>query len=368
MKWFGLIVLLLVVGAGWYGYNYWVKVSAAMAAAAEAAVVTAKVEKRDVEQLVRGRGEIKAPLTTEVKSEVNGRVTRVTVIAGTMVRKGDVLVELDKAELESQINEATHQIEASELRAEKMRRNLGREQRLLDARLVPQKQFDDLRIDTQLALNELKIYSARLETLRQQLAKTTIMAPRDGMVLKIDVQEGMVIIGAGSVSSGTSLMSVADLRQLEVNADLDEIDVAKLGVGMPVKLTLDSIPDLKLEGNIKFISPLAVTRETDKSIHVFPIIITFVTDDKRVKVGLTANVSISITRVENALALPISMVFSNEKSSYVYVKDQGKIAKKEVQTGISDNLYVEIKSGLSEGEVVSLNPAGEPKDKPGSRR
>jgi HlyD family secretion protein len=163
-------------------------------------------------------------------------------------------------------------------------------------------------------------------------------------------------------------MSVADLRQLEVNADLDEIDVAKLTVDMPVHLTLDSIPDLKLEGKIKFISPLAVTRETDKSIHVFPIIITFVTDDKRVKVGLTANVSISISRADKALALPVSMVFSNEKSSYVYIKENGKITKKDVQTGVSDNLYVEIKSGLNEGDIVSLNPAGEPKDKPGSRR
>jgi hypothetical protein len=178
-------------------------------------------------------------------------------------------------------------------------------------------------------------------------------------VLKVDVQDGMVIIGAGSVSSGSSLMTVADLGQLEVDADLDEIDVAKLATGMSVRLTLDSIPDLKLEGKIKFISPLAITRETDKSIHIFPIIVHIETNDPRVKVGLTANMAIPIAKAEQALVLPISMVFEDQKSSYVYVKDGAGVARKDITTGINDTSYIEIKGGLKEGDSVSLNPAGE---------
>jgi HlyD family secretion protein len=288
-------------------------------------------------------------------------VTRVAVAAGDSVKKGDLLVELDKSELESQINEASFQIEASQLHAEKMKLDLGREQQLIDAKLVSQKEFDDLKIDAQLAENQLEIDSAHAETLRQQLAKTTILAPRSGTVLKIDVLEGTVIIGAGSVSTGTSLMTVADLSQLEVDADVDEIDVAQLQVGMPVHLSLDSIPDLKLEGKIKFISPLAVARgdkaQTDDSIHVFPIVVTLDTTDPRVKVGLTANLAIPLSHVERALSLPLSMVFEDENTSFVYLRSNGTITRKNIKVGINDAEYVEIKSGLNEGDEVSLNPA-----------
>ena len=144
------------------------------------------------------RGEIKAPLTTEVKSEVNGMVVKVYVAAaGDSVKKGhDLLLELDKSELESQLNEAEHQIQASRLKVEQVKLDLGREQQLIDAKLVSQKEFDQARIDSELAANQLDIDTARAETLRRQLAKTTIVAPRAGTVLKIDVLEGMVIIGA----------------------------------------------------------------------------------------------------------------------------------------------------------------------------
>jgi len=357
MKWFVIVVVILLLAGGGAGYWYWHTTSlAAAAAATEDALVKTKVERRDIEEVVHGRGEIKAPLTTEVKSEVNGMVTQVSVVAGDTVKKGDLLVQLDKSELESQINEAIHQIEASKLKAEKAKLDLGREQQLIDAKLVSQKEYDEVRIDSALADNDLDINTAHVETLKQQLAKTTILAPRSGTVLKIDVLEGMVIIGAGSVSSGTELMTVADLSQLEVHADVDEIDVAHLQVGMPVHLSLDSIPDLKLEGKIKFVSPLAVPKEKDSAIHVFPIVVSVQTNDPRVKVGLTANLAIPISHVDKALALPISMVFEDEKTSFVYVKENGKATRKDIKVGINDDEYVEIKAGLNEGDEVSLNP------------
>src|SRR5260221_1390639 len=222
MKWLGLAAVIIFLVCAALGYQEWRSDSlAAAAAAADEALVKTRVERRDIEQFVHGRGEIKAPLTTEVKSEVNGLVTHVSVVAGDSVKKGDLLVELDQSELKSQINEASHQIEASRLRAEKMKLDLGREQQLLEAKLVSQKEFDQVKMDTDLSANDLDINTAHVETLRRQLAKTSILAPRTGLVLKIDVLEGMVIIGAGSGSSGTSLMTVADLSRLEADANVD---------------------------------------------------------------------------------------------------------------------------------------------------
>jgi multidrug efflux pump subunit AcrA (membrane-fusion protein) len=167
----------------------------------------------------------------------------------------------------------------------------------------------------------------------------------------------MVIVGAAGVSAGTSFMTVADLSQLEVKANVDEIDVAQLQVGMPVHLSLDSIPDLKLDGKIKFVSPMAEADATDKSIHFFPLVIKLEKSDPRVKVGLTANLVVPLSHVDHALSLPISMVFEDEKTSFVYVNGKGPITRKDIKVGINNAEFVEIKSGLNEGDVVSLNPA-----------
>jgi len=362
MKWFGLTVIIVFLVYIAVRYQYWRSTSmVATAAASENARVKTKVERRDIVQYVYGRGEIRAPLTTEVKSEINGLVTNVSVTAGDSVKKGDLLVELDKSELESQINEAAYQIEASKLHAENTKLDWGREQQLFDAKLVSQKEFDQVKMDMELAMNQLNIDTAHVETLRRQLAKTSILAPRTGTVLKIDVQEGMVIIGAGSVSNGTSLMTITDLSQLEVDANVDEFDVAQLQVGMPVYITLDSIPDLKLEGKIKFISPLAVANGTDQSIHVFPVVVSLETTDRRMKVGLTANLAIPVSHVDRALSLPISMVVEDENTSFVYVRDKDTIIRKDIKVGINDNEYVEIKSGLKEGDEISLSPTQDTK-------
>jgi len=359
MKWIGIALIAVLLVCAVPGYQYWRTSKAAKATLSDEALEKTRVERRDIEKVVHARGEIKAPLTTEVKSEVNGMVVRVYVAAGDSVKKGDLLVELDKSELESQLNEAEHQIQASRLKVEQVKLDLGREKQLIDAKLVSQKEFDQARIDSELAANQLDIDTARAETLRRQLAKTTIVAPRAGTVLKIDVLEGMVIIGAGSVSSGTSLMTVADLSKMEVAAELDEIDVAQLQVGMPVHLSLDSNPDLKLEGTIKFVSPLAVAKETDKAVHVFPIVVSLQTTDSRLKVGLTANFSIPVSHVDKTLSLPISMVFEDDDTSYVYVKEHGRITRRNIKVGLNGAEYVEIKSGLQEGEPVFLNPVPE---------
>jgi multidrug efflux pump subunit AcrA (membrane-fusion protein) len=128
---------------------------------------------------------------------------------------------------------------------------------------------------------------------------------------------------------------------------------------MPVHLTWDSIPDLKLEGKIKFISPSAISKTDEKSIHIFPTIVSFETKDPRVKVGLTANLVIPLSHMDQALSLPISMVFEDEKGSFVYIKKNDVLSRKDIEVGISDAEYIEIKSGLQEGEEVFLTSTPE---------
>src|ERR1700744_392152 len=127
MKRIGNDLVIGLIAGSVMGYRSWRSSKDAKATLSDEALQKTLVERRDVEKVVHARGEIKAPLTTEVKSEVNGMVVKVYVSAGDSVKKGDVLVELDKSELESQLNEAEHQIQASRLKMEQTKLDLGRE-------------------------------------------------------------------------------------------------------------------------------------------------------------------------------------------------------------------------------------------------
>lgn len=352
----GIFVIALLIASA-AGYYLWTGFAAKQAAPKlDLAKTATKVERRDLEKVIALRGTVKAPVSSEIKSEVNGRILRILVGPGDVVKKGDLLIELNKSDIQNQIDGETHQIVSTRLRAEKMKLDLGREKQLLDHSLVPQKEYDDMNIDTELALNELDVEAAKLASLKEELSKTSILAPHDGTILKVDVTEGGVIAGAGGVTAGTSLMTLADLSHLEVTSEVNEIDVTQLAVDMPVHLSFDSLPDLKLEGTIRFISPSAIPKEEQKTISIFPLVVSVTKTDPKVKVGLSARIKIPVCHADKALCLPISLVSDDgdEDSSFVYVVENGLPVKRAVTVGIQDAKYIEIKSGLKEGEAVSL--------------
>jgi HlyD family secretion protein len=330
----------------------------ASGAASEPAAFTTAARK-DIEQFVLASGLVSPERQTEVKSEVSALIASVKVQPGDQVVKGQMLAELDRRELESQVNEASLRIESTRLQAEKARQDLVRKDGLHKAHLSPDKEYDDARIDAALADNAAKLEQARLETLRQQLTKTTILAPIDGVVLNVEALEGAVIVGANSTSAGTPLMKIANLSRLLVRTEVNEVDVSKLSVKLPVQLSFDSMPGVVVEGVVQFVSPSATEKERGMSdrgeARGFPIIVSFPLKDARIRPGMSANLKIPVAKAANAVALDLSAVFLEEKQSVVYVAGKtGAIERRLVELGINDNRKVEITKGLTPGERVSL--------------
>jgi HlyD family secretion protein len=346
-----LVVIVVLIGfGGWFGYRYFMSKKDAK----NHAVEVTKAEFRDIEQFVECTGEISPERMTEIKSEVNGLISEIKAIPGDQVTKGQALVEIDRRELESEVKEASLRIELTELRFEKARLDWQRKVKLFEQKLITGKEFEDARIDSSLAEKEFHLEQARLETLKQKLLKTTILAPHEGMVLNVDVQEGSVIVGANSFSAGTVLMKVADLSQLRVKTDLNEVDVAKVSMGMLVNLTVDSIPGLKIEGKLTFVSPSAVSKEKEKDIRGFPITVSFPAPDLRIRPGMTANLKMIVTKAAKAVSLPTSAVFLEEDENIIYVKKQNDFERRIVELGISDARFIAITKGLNEAEEVAL--------------
>jgi hypothetical protein len=168
----------------------------------------------------------------------------------------------------------------------------------------------------------------------------------------INVTDGQVISGATSVSNGTNLLTIAQLSDLYMEANINEVDVERLFVGQSAYLRFDAIPDFEVEGRIDVIAPSA---RRDGNVRVFPIEVVFEVEDNRVRPGISATVEVPIASVEGVVSVLISGVFTREQNSHVYLKTITGWKKQIVEVGINDLQHVEIKNGLNAGDVIALS-------------
>lgn len=380
VMWRWIVALLLVAGASYGGY-WLIKHPELLTGTPDKPkpIATTQASPRDIEQSILATGDVRPILSSDIKSEVSGRINKVYVLAGDKVQKGDLLVDLDPSELLTQQKANLLTIKGVELRLKKTQEEWDRNQELHKKHLIPEKDYLDSRTELEMAANDRAIEDARLQTINEQLKKTTIKAPQEGVVLNLEAQEGSVIIGASSVSAGSVLMSIANLTRLRINTSINEIDVTYLQAGLPVDLSFDSIPGLKVAGKITFVSPSAAGSGsassgsssgssgggrgsgTDSSIRTFPVTIELNSTDPRIRPGITATIIIPIAKATQVLSLPISTVYIDDTNEqrYVFVKngsnDEGDIfERKSVTTGINDTQFVELKAGLTGTEEVAM--------------
>ncbi|MGB0416354.1 MAG: efflux RND transporter periplasmic adaptor subunit [Coraliomargarita sp.] len=350
MKRFVIILgLLIALGAG---ITALVRVVPEAKNGKEATIRTDQAKVRDLEAVVSATGEVLPLLSSVVKSEISGRITVIHIDEGDTIERGAVLLELDRTSLEAKVKEVERSLEAERLRLEKSKRNFNRLDELFKREFVGEQEYLDAQTDLELAELNLEIAKARLEDVQEDLAKTTITAPHDGMITKLDVVEGEVISGATSVSNGSELMTIAQMKELYMEANVNEVDVEKLFVGKPARLSFDALPGVVIDGTI---DRIAVSARKDGNIRVFPIEIVFEVSDTRVRSGISATVDIPIEAVDGVVSALLSTVFYEADKRYVYVKELDGWDKREVDVGINDMQHVEIKSGIEAEDELALS-------------
>ncbi|TVR51148.1 MAG: efflux RND transporter periplasmic adaptor subunit [Puniceicoccaceae bacterium] len=310
-----------------------------------------EVTVRDISETVELTGEVVPAIYSEIKSEISGRIAQVHAEPGVLVAAGDLLVELDRTQLDTEVREAERQVEAARLNMEKALRDYERTRELFQRELVPQREYLDAQVARELAANSFEIQQARLESSKERLAQSVIRAPHAGLVLNHNLRAGQVVTGATSVSQGTVLMEVADMNLLYVETHINEVDITRVAVGMPARVSFDTIRGAIFEGAIETLSPSAIQRD---QVRVFPTRIRFESHDPRIRPGISANVVIPVSTAEGVPAVIISAVFTERGSRFVFVREGEGFARRPVVTGISDMEFVEIREGLSPGEAISL--------------
>jgi RND family efflux transporter MFP subunit len=351
-------LIAVLAGSAYGGRIIWRQVSPGLFGnKRQEKIPTVKVRTATISEEIVAVGRLRAVFSTELRSEITGRIVKILATDGQKVTRNQEILRLDQQDILTQIQEMERTIEAAKLKAQRASRDHERLVDLQKRGVVTVKDFEDSRITFSLAQNDAAIAEARAANLRDKLAKTVIRAPHDGTLLLKDLTEGQVVTSAAAQNGGTLLGEVADLSVLMVRTNINEIDVARLKVGDVARIRVDSMRSVLMAGRIKRIATSALESNVDRT-RVFPVDVVLEEVDERLRPGMSATVMFTLARVEDTLAVALSAVFSTaEGARYVFLKNGESFAIHTVETGIADTRYVQILSGLEkDAEVARTRP------------
>jgi RND family efflux transporter MFP subunit len=370
-----LIIMAALGGGGWYAYQQKMfglgaaqrpagdGIPGALKGGVSGNGPTAVAELRDIQFSIQISGDVQPATQLDVKAEVGGRIKKLHVIAGDVVRAGDVLVEIDDRDILTERDSALTEIEGAKLSVEKMVKNFERAKELHAQKLISQEAYDNLDSELAIARNSLARAERKKQLVEDKLSKTTITAPGDGTVLTMTLVEGQVVIPAASVNSGTTLMTIADLSRLIVETHVNQVDVAKLAQKQIVKLTVESIRDEEMNATIYHIAPYANVKN---SVKGFAVLAAIANPSPRLRPGMTVQMTVPIADAQDVVAVPVNAVFKGEGNSrVVYVRDGEKTERRKVEIGVTNTEFAQIISGVREGEKILLTePERGPRRRP----
>jgi HlyD family secretion protein len=351
-----LVIVAGILGAfGWGGRALWKQIGPGLfGTKREAKIPTAAVKVANIAEEIVAVGRLRAVFSTELRAEISGRITKISVIDGEAVKRDQEILRLDQQDILTQLQESDRNIEASKLKVARAKREFERQKDLKTRELITAKDFEETRTALSLTENDAAVYDARAANLRDKLAKTVIRAPHDGTLLLRDLTEGQLVTSAAATNGGTLLGEVADLSALMVRTNINEIDVARLKVSDVARVRVDSLRNMMLNGEIKRIATVATESLGDRT-RVFPVDVVVDETDPRLRPGMSATVMFTLAHVENVPAVPLSAVFSNADSvRYVFVNQGETFEVRGIDIGLVDTRRVQIISGLSNGELVAL--------------
>ena len=356
----------------------------------------AKVERGDLAKSVVATGKVTPITKVEIKSKASGIVKKLYVDAGDNVHTGQVLADLDRDEIQAEVNSARAQLisaeanlKGSEADLERakvdaegvdiptLQRAYERAQQMARDGVVSASALDDAQRAYELAVNKRDVARAQytvnkakvaqadadvqknratLSQLEEQLSYTTITSPIDGVVLSRDVEMGDAVSSILVLGSGATLvMTLGDTSEVYVKGKVDESDIGKVYLGQPARIRVETFKDKTFTGKVTKISPMGVEKD---NVTTFEVRVSINNPGGELKAEMTANAEILLDEHKNTLMIPEgSIMYDKDKKASVDIPDpKGKDGMKKVAVniGISNGAKTEVLSGLKEGQEVVL--------------
>ena len=355
MKKFGKILLIVAIVAVFLGTFVYLfqrsrpkaveyqELSAQMGSVVRSTVVTGKIQPRD---------------EVNVKPQISGIVAEVYKQAGQMVQENEVIAKLKVIPDMNQLSSAQSRVRLAELNLKQAQTDYNREKELWDKQLVSADEYEKVLQKLNQAKEEHAIAKENLEIVRDGVSSsnksgstTLIRSTISGLILDVPVKVGNSVINSNTFNDGTTIATVANMDDLIFDGNIDETEVGRLSLGLPVRITVGALQDLAFDAALEYISPKATE---NNGTNLFEIKASVkVPSGVTIRSGYSANAEIVLDKVENVLTLPESAIQYEGENPFVYVPQaDGSYERKPVVTGLSDGVTIEIKEGLSAGDKV----------------
>ncbi len=265
-------------------------------------IPTVAVERRDIVLDATASGTVEPINVVEVKSKSSGQITRMTVETGSIVNRGELLVQLDTRDVQNQYDQAKADLDAAEARLKVTEAQKKRSDELFQQRIITAQEYETSQLDY--ANAQASVVRARTTTdiALQRLEDATVTAPVYGTIIEKSVSLGQVITSAtSSASGGTTILKMADLGQVRMRALFNETDIGSVQAGQEATVTVDAYPDRPFRGTVEKIEPQAVVQQ---SVTMFPVLVTLANREGLLKPGMTGEASVLVDRREAVLAIP----------------------------------------------------------------
>jgi len=350
------LVFLIVIVAG--GAFYFASGSSNGKANSEVQFKEVQVRRGNLRIIVSANGSVQPIDRIEIKSKASGEIMDLPVNQGDFIRRGELIARLDQRDERAAVAQAQADLDIARAELEQAERTFERRNQLFEKNLISVEERDQMELSLAISRSKLIQATTTLERARERLSESVVRAPIDGIILQKYVEKGQIIAsGVNSVSGGTPIVDIADMRSVYVAAGIDEIDIGKIKIGQPAVVVAEAYPDQKFKGQIVRIAPEA---RVEQNVTLFDVIVKVDNEESKLKSGMNASIEIYIFSKDDVLLAPAIAFQSlrdpqakaNERM--VLIKDGTQTKSKTVETGLSDFRQIEILDGLQEGDVLLI--------------
>jgi HlyD family secretion protein len=260
------------------------------------------VERRDIVVSAQAAGTVQPDTVVEVKSKASGEILDIHVQTGQEVKRGDLMVEVDKRVARNNLAQAQAELEVAKAQLTNAEAKKRRADELYQTKSITQEEHEQAALDYASAKSAVIRAQVSVETAQDQLDDTKVLAPISGTIISLPVSRGAVISSPTSaVGEGTVLLTMADLNLVQVRTLVDETDIGKIQPGMRATVTVDAYPNRPFDGEVLKIEPQA---EVQQNVTMFPVLIRIENRNKLLKPGMNSEVEIHIGQRDSVLAIP----------------------------------------------------------------
>lgn len=322
---------------------------------------THKPAVKDLEKTTLITGQIEPRDEVSIKPQISGIIAELYKEPGQMVKKDEVIAKVKVIPDMGNLNAAENRVELASINMKQAETDMKRMKELYASKLVSTEEYEKTEVSYRQAKAELLTAKDALNIVREgmslsnaKMSTTLIRSTIDGLILDIPVKVGNNVILSNTFNDGTTVASVADMSNLIFRGKVDETEVGKVHNGMPVEISIGALENVTLDAVLEYISPKAVDNNGAKQFEIKAAIT--LPDSLTIRSGYSANAKIVLQRASKVLTIPEAAVDFVGDSTFVYLLTDSvptqKFRKQPVEIGLSDGIYIEVKSGLKGNEIV----------------